>query len=280
MISLFKERSAVSVFWLIVICFGLHLHSLITPPQIVVAPSDGFFYYLINPFKDADTYFSSLVYVLIIFLLALQINFVLSNLRMFPKPSYTPALAFIIFSALIPAFNVINAALFACILLTWILYSACKLYAAHNSKTSIYNFGLLCGLSVILYFPLAPLIIIAFIALAIIRSFHVNEWFVLFFGLITPAYFLTGYLFLTDQFNLVPAPHELFDIIKPPLQPLLVIISLFTASIATVWGIFLVRNLGGNVLIQVRKGWSVFLVTLLLIIPVIFFIKGAFPAIF
>jgi len=279
-ISLFKERSAVSVFWLIIICFGLHLHSLITPPQIVVAPSDGFFYYLINPFKNADTYFSSLAYVLIIFLLALQINFVLSNLRMFPKPSYTPALAFIIFSALIPAFNVINAALFACILLTWILYSACKLYAAHNSKTSIYNFGLLCGLCVILYYPSAPLIIIAFIALAIIRSFHVNEWFVLFFGIITPAYFLTAYLFLTDQLNLVPAPQQLFDIIKLPLQPLLVIISLVTASVATVWGIFLVRNLGGNVLIQVRKGWSVFFVTLLFIIPVIFFIKGAFPAVF
>ena len=279
MISLFKERSAVSVFWLILICFGLHLHSLVNPPEIVVAPSDGFIYYLVNPLKNADTYFSSLVFVLIIFLLALQLNFILNSLRMFSKPSYTPALAFIIFSALIPAFNVINAALFACILLIWILYSACKLYAAKNSKGSIYNFGLLCGLSAILYFPSAPIIVIAFIALAIIRSFHVNEWFVLFFGIITPAYFLTGYLFLTDQFNLIPAPQQLFDVIKLPLQPLLIIISLSTASLATIWGIFWVQSSGTNVLIQVRKSWSVFLVTLVLIIPVVFFMKDAFPAV-
>ncbi|MEP6466280.1 MAG: hypothetical protein ABJB05_08240 [Parafilimonas sp.] len=279
MISLFKEKSPVSVFWLIIVCFGLHLHSLTDPPKIVTSPSDGFIYFLLHPFQNADVYSTSLVYVLIIFLLALQLNFMLSSLRMFPKPSYTPALAFIIFSALIPAFNVINAALLACILVIWILYSACRLYAAPNSKTSIYNFGLLCGLCVILYFPSVPLIIIAFIALAIIRPFHINEWFVLFFGMITPAYFLAGYLFLTDQFNLVPVPQQLFDVIKLPLQPLLIIISLITASLATVWGIFWVQSSATNVLIQVRKGWSVFLVSLLFITPVAFFMKDAFPAV-
>jgi hypothetical protein len=279
-ISLFKERSAVSVFWLIILCFGLHLYSLVNPPVINVAPTDGFVYYLINPFKNADSYFASLIYVLLIFLLALQLNFILNSLRMFPKPSYTPALAFILFSALIPAFNVINAALFACIFLIWILYSACKLYAAQNAKTSIYNFGLLTGLCVILYFPSAPIILIAFIALAIIRPFHINEWFVLFFGIITPAYFLTAYLFLTDQLHLFPAPQQLFHVVKLPLQPLLIIISLLVASLATVWGIFSVQNSGKNVLIQVRKSWSVFLVSLLLIMPAIFFMKDAFPAVF
>jgi hypothetical protein len=279
-ISLFKERSAVSVFWLIILCFGLHLYSLVNPPAINVEPTDGFIYYLINPLKNADSYFASLIYVLLIFLLALQLNFILSNLRMFPKPSYTPALAFILFSALLPAFNVINAALFACIFLIWILYSACKLYAAPNVKTSVYNFGLLTGLCVILYFPSAPLILIAFIALAIIRPFHINEWFVLFFGIITPVYFLTAYLFLTDQLHLLPAPQELFAVVKLPLQPLLIIISLIVAVLATVWGIFSVQNSGKNVLIQIRKGWSVFLVLLLLITPVIFFMKDAFPAVF
>lgn len=279
MVSLFKDRSAVSVFWLIIICFGLHIYSLVHPPQIITTPADGFFYYLINPFKNTDPYFTSLLYVLMIFLLALQLNFVLNILRMFPKPSYTAALAFILFSTLLPAFNVINAALFACNLFIWILYQACRLYAAPNAKTSIYNFGLLTGLCVILYFPAAPLIIIAFIALTIIRPFRANEWFVLFFGIITPAYFVTAYLFLTNQFNLLPAPQQLFDLTKLPLQPLFIIIALAVAAMATIWGIISVQNSGKNVLIQVRKSWSVFLISLLFITPVIFFIKDVYPAV-
>lgn len=209
--------------------------------------------------------------------MALQVNFILNYLRMFQKPSYTPALAFLLFSALLPAFNVINAALFATVLYTFILYSACKLYAAPNPKTSIYNFGLLTGLCIVLYYASSPLIFIALIALAIIRPFRTNEWFVLFFGIITPAYFVVAYLFLTDQLHLLPAPQQIFKLIKLPVPPLVTIITLAVAASATLMGIFSVQSSGANVLIQVRKSWSVFLMALILIIPIVFFITGAYP---
>ncbi|MBV9962848.1 MAG: hypothetical protein JO072_11430 [Parafilimonas sp.] len=279
MVSFFRERSAAAVFWLIIICFGLHVYSLVHSPQVVTAATDGFFYYLLNPLKNADPFAVSLLYVSAIFLLSLQLNFILNNLRMLNKPSYTPALCFILFSALLPAFNVVNAALLSCFLVIWILYSACKLYAARNAKTSIYNFGLLTGLCIILYYPSAPLIIIAMLALAIIRPFNINEWFVLFFGIITPVYFLTAYLFLTDQLYLLPSPQELFGIFKLPVMPLMTI-TLIVALVIAAWGILAVQNSGANVLIQVRKSWSVFLVAFLFTIPVIFFVKDAFPAVF
>lgn len=279
MVSLFKERSAVSVFWLIIICFGLHAYALLNAPQISAAPTDGFFYYMLHPFTDADAYLASLAYVFIIFLLALQLNFVLSDLRLLPKPAYTPALAFLLFSALLPAFNVINPALFASNIFIWILYRACKLYAAPKPKTSIYNLGLLTGLCVLLYFPSAPLVLIILIALAIIRPFRLDEWFVLFFGILTPAYFLAGYLFLTDQFSILPSPQQVFGLLTFPLQPLLLIITLAVAAASVLWGIFSVQNAGANVLIQVRKSWYIFLVSFLFFIPVIFFIKGAYPSV-
>ena len=277
MVSFFKDKSAVAVFWLIIICFGLHVYSLVHPPEIIIKPADGFFYYILKPLLNADAYIASLLYVLIIFLLALQLNFMLNVLRMQQKPSYTPALAFILFTALMPQFNVITPALFACNLFIWILFNASRLYAAPNPKTAIYNFGLLTGLCVILYYPSLPLILIAFIALALIRSFNFTEWFVLIFGLITPAYFLGGYLFLTDQFNLLPKPQQLFGIIHLPLQPPFIITALSVAALSTIWGIFSVQGSGKNVLIQVRKSWSVFLISLIFLAPVFFFMQGAFP---
>jgi hypothetical protein len=278
-ISLFKDRSAVSVFWLIIICFGLHTNSLLNPPQVVISPADGFFYYILSPLQIAQPYFISLLYILLIFLLALQLNFILNVLHMYPKQSYTAALAFLLFSALLPQFNVISAALFACNLFIWILYSACKLYAAPNPKTSIYNFGLLCGLCVVLYYPSLPLVLIALLALIIIRPFRLNEWFVLCFGLITPAYFLATYFFLTNRLSMLPQPQQVFNLIKLPVPPVITIVTLVTAAVVTVWGVLAVQSSGANVLIQVRKSWTVLLVALIFILPVVFLINGAFPLI-
>lgn len=279
MVSFFKDRSPAAVFWLIIICFGLHSNALLNTPPVTITQTDGFFYYLLNPLKNADAYFISLLYVLLIFLIALQLNFVLNTLHLFPKPAYTPALAFVLFSALLPAFNAVSTALFTCNLFIWILYNACKLYAAPNAKASIYNFGLLTGLTIILYFHSVPLILIATIALAIIRPFRLNEWFVLIFGLLTPAYFLAAYLFLTSQLNLLPSPQQIFGLIKLPVPSLFIIISFAVAALATLSGIFSVQNTGSNVLIQVRKSWSLIFVSLVFIIPVIFFIHEAYPSV-
>jgi len=277
-ISFFRERSPAAIFWLIVTCFALHINSLLSPPQIVILPTEGFFYYLLLPLKNADAYFVSLLYVIMIFLLALQLNFMLNSLHMLPKPTHTPALAFILFTALLPSLNIITPALFVSNFFIWILYRASKLYAPPNPKTAIYNFGLLNGLCAILYYPALPFVIIAMLALVIMRSFKPNEWFVLFFGIITPAYFLGGYLFLTGQLHLLPQPQQVFAFIQLPLQPLMIIISLCVVALATVWGFFSVQNSGGNVLIQVRKSWSVFFAALIFTAPVLFFIKDAFPA--
>lgn len=265
-----------AVFWLVIICFALHANALVHPPQVQTEMTDGFFYYILSPFKNAGAFAVSLIYILIIMVLALQLNFVLNNLRFLPKPSYTPALCFILFSALLPSFNVLNAAMLACFLVIGILYSACKLYAAKNAKSAIYNFGLLTGLCAILYYPSASFIIIALLALAIIRPFDINEWFILFFGIITPAYLLSAYLFLTGQLHLLQAPRQVFGLFSLPATPMYAI-PIAVVSALAVWGIFSVQNSGANVLIQVRKSWSVFLVAFLFCIPSLFFVKDAFP---
>lgn len=277
MISLFKDRSAVSVFWLIIVCFGLHTPSLLHPPRVVITPADGYFYYLLQPLQNAQPYFASLLFILIVFLLALQLNFMLNALRMYPKQTNTAALAFLLFTALLPQYNVLSTALFACNFFIWILYGACKLYAAPNPKTSIYNFGLLCGLCILLYYASLPLIIIALIALLIIRPFKLNEWFVLLFGIITPAYFLITYLFVAGQLHLLPPPQNVFGLIQLPLPPVFVIVTFAVATLIILWGIFFVQGADVNVLIQVRKSWSVLFAAMLLMLPVIFFIKGAYP---
>ncbi len=279
MVSFFKDKSAVSVFWLIIVCCGLHVFSLINEPQLNISANEGFFYFLLKPFSNLQPYTLSVIYVLIIFLIALQLNFAVNELHLLVKPSYTPALAFILLSALLPVFNQISAALLSCNFMIWIFYSACRLYNAPNAKSSIYNLGLITGISVILYYAMMPLVIIVLLSFLIIRSFRANELFILIFGILTPFYFLMSYLFLAGDLKLLPLPAQLFNlyfITKPTF--LLHVITLAVATLITAWAMVVVQKTSSRELIQVRKSWTLAAIFLILFVPAIFLVQQAYPS--
>jgi len=277
-VAFFKDKSAVSVFWLIILCFGLHVYSLINPPQLIANPNEGFFYYLMEPFANLQPYTMAILYVLIVFLTALQLNFVLNELKMLPRQSYTPAAAFLLLSSLFPDFNQVSAALLACNFLIWIIYSSCRLYNAHKPGTAIYNLGLLTGIAIILYYPMLPLVIIVLLALAVMRPFRLNEWFVLIFGLLTPIYFLTAIMFLRNHLQVLPLPGQLLILTFNSIRVLpIVIITLAVAAAISLSGIIAVQS-DHRDLIQVRKSWYLVFIFLLFFIPGILFIQHAWPA--
>jgi hypothetical protein len=278
-VSFFKDKSAVSVFWLIILCCGLHVYSLINAPQLNVSVNEGFFYYILQPFANLQPYTLSVIYVLLIFLIALQLNFVVNELNLLTKQSYTPALAFVLLSALLPVFNQVSAALLSCNFLIWIFYSACRLYNAPNAKSSIYNIGLITGISIILYYAMMPLALIVLMSFLIIRSFRANELFILLFGILTPFYFLVTCLFLKGNLKLLPLPQQLFDIyfnVKPQFS--LITITLIAAALVTLWAMVVVQQTGSRELIQVRKSWTLAGVFLIFYIPAIFFVRQAYPS--
>ncbi|HEY2725918.1 MAG TPA: DUF6427 family protein [Parafilimonas sp.] len=279
MVSFFKDKSAVSVFWLIILCCGLHVYSLINAAQLNVSASEGFFYYLLQPFANLQPYTLSVIYVLLIFLIALQLNFVVNELNLLTKQSYTPALAFVLLSALLPVFNQVSAALLSCNFIIWIFYSACRLYNAPNAKASIYNIGLITGVSIILYYAMMPLAIIVLLSFLIIRSFRANELFILLSGILTPFYFLITCLFLKGNLKLLPLPQQLFSIyfnVKPQFS--LIIITLIVVALVTAWAMIVVQQTGSRELIQVRKSWTLAGVFLIFFIPAIFLVQQAYPS--
>jgi len=278
-VSFFKDKSAVSVFWLIILCCGLHVYSLINAPQLNVSVNEGFFYYLLKPFANLQPYTLSVIYVLLIFLIALQLNFVVNELNLLSKQSYTPALAFVLLSALVPVFNHVSAALLSCNFLIWIFYSACRLYNASNAKASIYNIGLITGISIILYYAMMPLAIIVLLSFLIIRSFRANELFILLFGLLTPFYFLIAGLFLKGNLKFLPLPQQIFNIyFNSSPQFSLISITLIVAALVTLWAMITVQQTGSRELIQVRKSWTLAGVFLIFHIPAIFFVRQAYPS--
>ncbi len=275
MVSIFREKSSVSVFWLIALSIVLHSHFIIAPPELLVNNSDRWMKLLLSPFIGMPAVLLVLLYHLIVIVQALRISVVLNNLRMFPKLYFIPALCYLLLTALYPVWNNITPALLLNFFVIWLFSLMAKMYSSPQAKPLIYNIGFLTGLLGLFYAPALFLIPASFVALALLRAFRFNEWIILLLGMLTPAYLLASILFLNDQLRqfLLFLPRFHWHVIAVQNQ-----VSLFIASAAAfvliVSGIFSWQANTGRMIIQTRRCWSVLFFLFLFSIPLLFGIRN------
>lgn len=279
MISLFKENSSPAVFGLIVASLALHAFFIITPPQVITSADEGVLHYALQPLSAVPSIFLSVIYHVIVLVQALRLNNVLNEFRMYQRQTYTAAIAYIILTALLPAFSNITTALIANSFIIWMFFRMVKLYNTPAPKGMVYNLGLLTGCMVLLYYPAIGIVPVMFFALAVTRPFRLTEWFILLLGIITPAYFWCGYLFLTNQLDSLKGLAAIFQIhkiIEPDLKH--IALALGVAGLLLIAGIFSWRAHNNRMVIQVRKIWGVLFMMLLFLPPVVFLLKAAWPS--
>ena len=278
MVSLFKVKSAASVLGLIIFSILIHARFIDFPPQVIINPSDGLLYYILLPLKQLPSLALSVIYQLIILLQAFRFNYIMNDVRMYPKPAYTAALAFILLTGLLPQWGNISASLLSNSILLWFLFFIMKSYNSQKPGTLVFNTGLVAAVAVLLNYSLFPLLIVSFLALAIIRPFRITEWFILLSGVITPFYFAGGYLFLTD--NMVFAKNLLhifqWHIIKPD-HFILTVITLAVSGCIIICGIYMIQANSSRMMLQARKSWTIILFLFIFLIPANYFVKDNWP---
>lgn len=278
MVSIFKEKSTPAVIGLIFLAIVLHVFFFIKPPQVVTTPADGLLYYALAPLQQLPSIFLSLLYYVIVLVQALRINNVLNDVRMYQKNAFTASLSYILLTALLPPWNNITAALLANSFIIWLLFRIVKLYNTPQPRTLVYNIGLITGVLGLCYYPALCIIPVIFFALGITRPFRLNEWFILLLGIITPAYFYSGYLFLSSQYDVFKTFAGVFQLQKMFYADIkLTTIAFSVAGLLLVAGIIGWRANNSRLPIQVRKVWGILLVMLFLLPLSILIIKNAWP---
>ena len=274
MISIFREKSTVSVFWLVTLSIVAHGHFLVHPPSVIVAGKAATFFGFLTPLAALPDFALILLYHAIIIVQALRFNTVLNNLRMFPKQYFITALCYILLTSLYPLWGNITPALMVNFLIIWLFSLLSKLYITNNAKPMIYNIGFITSVISILYFPAVFLIFVAFIAVGSLRAFRINEWMVLFLGIITPPYFTVSLLFLANRLfainNYLPQV-QLHGFILKQNIPLL--ITAIAALFIIIDGFLTWSANSGKAVMHVRRSWGILLMMFLLSIPVVFLIK-------
>jgi len=273
-VFLFRDKADINLIFILVLSVILHSHQWITPPIVIANESDGLLaYLLIHYIRSLPPIGLVLIFQLLIVSQAIRLNALLSQFKMFQNISYLPAFTYIILTALFPYWDEISAGLIANSLVIWILVKILRLYDQTQPKTLEFNIGLIVGVSILLYEPIAILIPVVLFAIAIIRPFRLPEWLVLLMGIILPFYFVFTFVFLTNQapyfIQFLPRLDWENPLVKPELN---IILALGIMGVQLLAGFYFWQQQQSRFIIQVRKYWGVLFLTLLVCFfqPIVF----------
>lgn len=272
MIGIFKQKNPGNTLLLLIYALVLKFPSFLYPEGPLQLSGDHYLYTqlvrLLQSLHLPDILYSLITFILI-FGQALLLNRICNAQKMIAKPTYLPAMAYILVTSLFVEWNQFSAPLLINIFLIWIFYRIMILYNVSKAGNVIFNIGLLLGIITLLYSPAIVFVLLILFTLFIMRPFRVQEWVIALLGATTPYYFLALILFFTNQWSwdhLVPT--IAFNL---PLMPTSVFTTLSIALLVIpfiIGGVYVQNNLN-KMLIQVRKGWSLLLIMLMISLSVI-----------
>lgn len=274
MVFLFRDKSFINVFFLAILSIGVHFHFLIESPLIDTnsGTNDGLLSLILDRYiLSLPASIRFLLYHALILVQAIRLNMAMNELRMYPSNSFVPAMTYVLLTAVIPQWCAISPALVTNSLVIWIFIKLSRLYNHPSPKTLLFNTGLIAGLSVICYHPMAILVGVVLFALAVVRPFRLAEWLVLLIGVGLPYYFVLSVLFLTDRLPAIASMLPDFYLGLPAgSNDKWLLLGLGYLVVALLLGLFFWQVSIGRMVIQIRKNWGVMMVMLLTLLPVPF----------
>jgi Family of unknown function (DUF6427) len=277
-VALFKEKSITGVFFLLLLCGITHAHALLVVHSFVPLSDTGLISFFLQQYiYKLPSSVITLIYFATIIIQSIRLNVVLNEWKMFTVTGFTTAMSYILLSGFFSDWGFVSPALIANSFVIWVFECLCKLYNHNNSKSLLFNIGLIVGASILCYQPLVILIVVVFFALMVIRPFIISEWVVLLLGIVLPFYVIVSFFYLNDRTMLISAflPRIHFQLPKI-MMDFWMYSKLTLLLIMTVIGFNFWSKYNTRMVIQIRKNWSILVVMLLLMLPIVFlsFEKG------
>jgi len=275
-VGIFKQKNPGNTLLLLIYALILKFDLFLHPQLPLRQQGDHFLYkWIINYLEPvfAGWMFSILTFSLI-YLQALLFNRIFNAQKMLPKANYLPGMSFLLITSLLVEWNRFTSPLLVNSIMVWVFYRMVIMYNTPKAGSAIFNIGLLLGIISLLYKPALLFSLLMFFTLFIMRPFRVQEYLIGLLGITTPYYFLATLLYLANKWS--------WDLIKPSLvfdlpaipTSIFVTISISLMVIPFIIGGYFVQNNLNKLLIQVRKGWSLVLLFLILGLMIILVTGG------
>lgn len=155
MVGIFKANNPLNTFLLFVYGLLLKFSFFSDPPVPVIKKTDGIlFKELLIALKTVGASMP-VIYTIIVYLLlftqALSINKFITYHRLLQRPTYLPAMSYLLITSIFTEWNVLTAPLVINTLLIWSWREMSNLYNNQNPKTTLFNIGMITGISAFLF---------------------------------------------------------------------------------------------------------------------------------
>lgn len=268
MITIFKQKSPFNLIALLVTGILIKLPMFIRPYQPVGKPSDGLLYEIIlealKPTGRSFGWFFPLLAFILLYLQAVILTRFINVQRMMTKPTYLPGLAYMLITSLLPEWNYFSAPLIINTILLFVLSSLFSIYNKHDARGAVFNVGLALGIAGFIFPPSFVFITWVFLAFLVTRPFRITEWLICLLGITTPFYFYALYMAFVGQWDWQKLlPHIYIGMPSLKQQSLWLSGAVFLLMIPFLVGGYYVQDNLRRMLINIRKGWSLLLLYLL-----------------
>ncbi|MFM7510681.1 MAG: hypothetical protein ACKO33_02815 [Bacteroidota bacterium] len=268
MIALFYKKTPYTPFLLLLFAVVVKLPIFLAPALPVEEKGDGAMFIFFTKWLAAQTPAASVVFALLTFLIlltqAIYLNYFFNRHRMTNRPTDLPGMAYLLGTSLLPAWNSWSAPLLINLLILFLLSHLFESYSLADIRKPLFNRGLAIGLGLFVYPPAIWLALWFVFSLLIIRPIKIQEILIAFLGLLTPVYFLLIGLFLTDQLSLFTSYFYVSFSFPDTVPPIWFGGLLFILFLPFLVGFYHVQDQVRKMLIQVRRGWAIFFVLLLI----------------
>jgi len=274
LVGLFKQKNPANIFLLLVFGILIKLPMFSQPHITERGTGDGILFRALLDYLHQHTSMGPVIYPILAFTLlyiqAIILSRFIAQHRMMNRPTYLPGMAYLLITSLFQEWNYFTAPLLVNTFLLFVLSALFRIYNQPEARGTIFNIGLALGLASFFYFPAITFIGWILLALMVMRPFRLNEWVLCLLGVTAPFYFYAVYLFIVGGLN--------WDNLLPPLtvhlpslkQSAWMAGSVFLLTVPFLIGSYYVQDNLRKMLIQVRKGWSLVLLYLLVAILVPF----------
>lgn len=144
---------------------------------------------------------AAIISILLVVVQALVVNKLISDLRLFDKTNYIPALMYVVVSSLFTEFLFLGPQLLANLFVVLVLMSLMRLYKNQENFSEIFDVGFLIAITSLFYAPAIILVVLMFIGLGILRAFAWREWITALAGFLAPYILIGTYYFMVDGFT-------------------------------------------------------------------------------
>ena len=262
MVALFYKRSPFNPVLLFFFAIAVKLPLFIYPQAIELSSFKGtpLFYFVqwVQLSSGKPLYIFSILTFLILFAQALYLNYFFNRNKMTSRNTDLPGMSYLLMTSLLPEWSQFSAPLIINFLALFLLSSLFESYHSADTRRTLYNMGLAMGLGIFIYPPALLLTGWFLLSLVIIRPVRIQEIIISLLGVLTPFYFWGIWLFWNDQLSwALIEPHIAFSI--PNSLPVVWLGGiLFLLTIPFLIGFYHIQDQVRKMLIQVRRGWTVF----------------------